>query len=82
MIIKRSPRKYTPEEKRALVQEYIRLRPTMGDVHAYRAINQSPTLLRKWAAELKIPIPRVDKSITMNIKNGNLPLPCATSPST
>jgi len=82
MIIRKPQRKYTTEQKRALVEEYIRLRPTMGDVNAYRHLNQSSTLLRKWAAELQIPIPRVDKSISMNIRNGNLPLPCATSPST
>lgn len=68
-------RTYTPEEKATIVREYIRLRPTLGDVRAYRQVNHSSTILRKWAKALNIPIPKVDKSISMNIRNGNITVP-------
>lgn len=68
-------RTYTTEEKQQIVQEYIRLRPTMGDVLAYRQVKHNSTVLRQWAKALNIPIPKVDKSISMNIRNGNITLP-------
>lgn len=64
---RKAPRKFTDEEKCALVKRWVKLRETMGATEAAREIGMGCEALRLWSKTFGLEVPSPDLMLTMGL---------------